>query len=57
MNRAACGVIRSCLTYDIIYHVMTESSVKKIWEILESKDLTKSIENHLHLKRRLYHFN
>ena len=35
---------------------MTETSTKRIWEILESKYLTKSIENHLHLKKRLYRF-
>jgi len=34
---------------------MTETSARKIWEILESKYLTKSIENCLHLKR-LYRF-
>jgi len=44
MNRTACGIIRSCLTQDIKYHVMTETSARKIWEILESKYLTKSIE-------------
>ena len=41
---------------DIKYHVMTETSTKKIWEILDSKYLTKSIENHLHMKRSLYRF-
>ena len=56
MNRATCDIIRSCLTQDIKYHMMTETSAKKIWEIFESKYLTKSIENHLHLKRRLYRF-
>jgi len=30
MNRTACSVIRSCLTQDIKYHVMTETSAKKI---------------------------
>ena len=50
MNRTSRGVIRFCLTQDIKYHVMTESSIKKIWEILEGKHLTKSIKNHLHLK-------
>ena len=35
---------------------MTETSTKKILKILESKYLTKSVENCLHLKRRLYHF-
>ena len=35
---------------------MTETSAKKIWEILEEKYLIKSIENRLHLKRKLYRF-
>ena len=56
MNRTACGVIRSCLTQDLKYDVINETSAKKIWEILESKYLTKSVENRLHLKRRLYRF-
>ena len=33
---------------------MNETSAKSIWEILASKYLTKSVENRLHLKRRLY---
>jgi len=56
MNRVARDVIRSYLTQNIKYHVMTEILAKKIWEILESKNLIKSIENRLHLKRRLYRF-
>ena len=35
---------------------MNETSTKLIWEILASKYLTKSVENCLHLKRRIYHF-
>ena len=54
MNEVACAVIRSCLTQDIKYHVMNETSAKKIWDTLEDNYLTKSIENRLHLKRRLY---
>jgi len=34
---------------------MNETSTRN-WEILESKHLMKSIENQLHLKRRVYHF-
>jgi len=56
MDQTACGVITSCLTKDIKYHVMTEIPAKKIQQMLESKYLTKSIENPLHLKRRLYRF-
>ena len=44
MNRTACGVIRSCLTQDLKYHVMNETSARKIWEILEGKYLTKSVK-------------
>jgi len=40
----AC-IIRSCLTQDIKYHMMNETSAKKIWEIFKSKYLTKSTEN------------
>ena len=36
--------------------MITETSAKKIWKILESKYLTKRIENRLHWKRRLYRF-
>ena len=57
MNRTTCGVIRSCLSQDLKYDVMNETSVKKIWDTLASKYLTKSIENCLHLKRTLYCFH
>ena len=35
---------------------MNKTFTRKIWENLESKYPTKSIENWLHLKRRLYCF-
>jgi len=56
MNKTTCEVIRSCLSQDLKYDVMIETSVKKIWETLVNKYLTNSVENRLHLKRRLYHF-
>ena len=52
----ACGIIRYCLSQDTKYHVMSETFTRKIWEILESKYQTKSIENWLQLERRLYCF-
>ena len=55
MNRMACGLVRSYLTQDIKYHVLYETSARKLWEILEKKYLTKSIKSRLQLKRRLYH--
>jgi len=56
MNWTACDIIRSYLTQDIKYHVMNKTFARNIWEILKSKYLTKSIENRLPLKKRLYHF-
>ena len=56
MNQTTCGIIRSYLTQDIKYYVLYEASARKIWEILEKKYLTKSIETRLYLKMRLYHF-
>jgi len=47
MNRSACGMIRSCLSQDLKYDVMIESSAKKIRETLAGKYLTKSVENRL----------
>ena len=56
MNRTACGLIRSCLTQEIKYQVLHETSARQLWEILEKKYLTKSIESRLQLKSKLYGF-
>ena len=53
MNRSACGLIRSCLTQDINYQVL---HTRQLWEILEKKYLTKSIESRLQLKSKRYSF-
>jgi len=45
MNRMTCDLIRSCLTQDIKYHVLHETSTRQLWEILEKKYLTKSVES------------
>jgi len=44
------------VTQDIKYHVLYETSTRKIREILKKKYLTKSIKTRLHLKKRLYRF-
>ena len=56
MNRNACGVIRSCLEQELKYDVIGVTSAMKMWEILNNKYLTKSVENRLHLLRRLFRF-
>ena len=44
MNRMTCGLIRSCLIQDIKDHVLHETSIRQLWEILEKKYLTKNID-------------
>ena len=56
MNRNTCGVIRSCLEQELKYDVIGVTSAMKMWEILNNKYLTKSVENMLHLLRRLFRF-
>ena len=56
MNRTTCGLIRFCLTQDIKYHVLYETSARQLWEILENKCLTKIIESRLQLKSKFYCF-
>ena len=43
------------MTQDIKYHVLHETSVRQLWEILK-RYLTKSIESWLQLKSKLYRF-
>ena len=56
MIRTVCGLIRSCLTQNVKYHMLYKTSARQLWEILEKKYLTKSIESRLQWKRRLYGF-
>ena len=44
------------MTQDIKYHVLHETSARQLWEILEKKYLTKSVESRLQLKSKLYRF-
>ena len=48
--------IRSCLEQELKYDVIGVTSAMKMWEILNNKYLTKSVENRLHLLRRLFRF-
>ena len=49
-------LIRSCLSQDIKYLAQHETSAKHLWETLEKKYLTKSVESRLQLKSKLYQF-
>ncbi|TXG63127.1 hypothetical protein EZV62_010121 [Acer yangbiense] len=56
VNRQACGTIRLCLAKDQKYFVMKETIASSLWKKLEDKYMTKSIENRLYLKKKLFHF-
>ncbi|TXG46509.1 hypothetical protein EZV62_027989 [Acer yangbiense] len=56
VNRQACGTIRLCLAKDQKYFVMKETMASSLWKKLEDKYMTKSIENRLYLKKKLFRF-
>ncbi|KAK3225144.1 hypothetical protein Dsin_005006 [Dipteronia sinensis] len=56
VNRQACGTIRLCLAKDHKYFVMKETMALSLWKKLEDKYMTKSIENRLYLKKKLFRF-
>ena len=56
INRQACGSIRLCLAKDQKYFVMREIKAKELWKMLADKYMTKSVENRLYLKKKLFRF-
>jgi len=57
INKMTCGFDKILFdTRHQVSCVVCLTSTLKIWEILEKKYLTKSIESRLHLKRKLYRF-
>ena len=56
MNRQACSSIRLCLAKDQKYFVMHETVAKDLWRKLEDNYMTKSVENRLYLKKKLFKF-
>ena len=56
MNQQACGSIQLCLAKDHKYFVMHKTVAKDLWRKLEDKYMTKSVENRLYLKKKLFRF-
>ena len=54
MKAQACATIRLCISDQIMYHVMKETSPKKVWETLESKFMSKTLTSKLFLKQKLF---
>ena len=47
INRLACGTIRLCLSKELKYPFMRETSASKLWKEMEDKFMKKSTENKL----------
>ena len=56
INRQACGTIHLCLANDQKYFLTREKKAKELWKMLEDKYMTKSVENCLYLKKKLFRF-
>ncbi|KAM1838444.1 hypothetical protein ACFX14_020106 [Malus domestica] len=56
LNLWACSSIRLCLAKTQKYFVIRETVASVLWQKLEDKYMTKSAENRLHLKKKLYRF-
>ena len=54
MQAQTCATMRLCLADQIMYHVMDESSPKKIWDKLAKKFMSKTLTRKLYLKQKLY---
>jgi hypothetical protein len=53
MQAQACAAMRLCIADQIMYHVMDESSPKKIWDKLVQKFMSKTL-TWKYLKKKLY---
>ena len=56
INRLACGTIRLCLSKELKYPFMRETSASKLWKEMEDKFMKKSTENKLYTRTKLYRF-
>ena len=54
LQMQAAGIIRLCLSDQVMYHVMDENVPKKIWEKLESQFMSKTVTTKVYLKEKLY---
>jgi len=54
MQAQACATIRLCLSGQIMYHVIEETSPKKIWDKLASQFMSKTVTQKLYLKQKLF---
>ena len=56
INRLACGTIRLCLSKELKYPFMRETSGSKLWKEMKDKFMKKSTKNKLYTRTKLYRF-
>src|SRR6266540_4171121 len=56
MKAQASATIRMCVSVQIMYHVMEETSPKKIWDKLDGQFMSKTVTRELYLKQKLFGF-
>jgi hypothetical protein len=54
LQAQACATIKLCLSDQIMYHVMEETSPKEIWDKLASQFMSKTVTQKLYLKQKLF---
>ena len=54
MKAQASTTIRMCISDQIMYHVMEETSPKKIWDKLDGQFMSKTVTRKLYLKQKLF---
>jgi len=54
MDVKMAGTIELCLTDEVMYNVINEISAVRLWLMLESFYMTRSLSNKLYLKKQLY---
>ncbi|KAL7219791.1 hypothetical protein ACSBR2_012785 [Camellia fascicularis] len=57
VNLLACSSIQLCHAKEEKYAFTEYDTAKELWKVLEDKFMTKTIENRLYLKKRLFRFD
>ena len=56
INRLACGTILLCLSKELKYPFMRETSARKLWKEMEDKFIKNNTDNKLYTRTKLYRF-
>ncbi|CAJ2663689.1 unnamed protein product [Trifolium pratense] len=54
MKEKAAGLIRLCVSDEVMHHILDLTTPKEVWDKLESQYMEKSLMNKLYAKKRLY---